>query len=108
MAKNGAGKLAWIERRLAEGSTVYVSTYTRATKVTPKVAARWAKAGHDLFRVDAGDSLYMARGSRFVCIDYAGLRAYNADGIPLCPSCAAPLTEVGGHAIGCPPRSRMS
>ena len=108
MAKNGAEKLAWIDRRIAAGDTVYVTTYTRSTEITPKVAARFAKAGAALFKVDSTDSLFMARGNKFVCIDYSGLRAYNAEGIPLCPSCSAPLTEPGGHALGCPPKSRMS
>lgn len=62
-------KLEAIERALDSGRTIYVSTYTNHTKITPKSAAKWADAGMDLFKV-SGNSLYMAAGKRFDCIDY--------------------------------------
>jgi len=68
-------KLAWIQERLAEGRTVYVCTYTRATKITPKAAKRWADAGLALFKVDGRGSLLMARGKHYDCIDGCALRA---------------------------------
>lgn len=74
-SKKAAEKLAWIKERLAGNMTVYVCTYTRATKITPKTAARWADAGRDLFKIDSTGSLMMAVGNRYDCIDYCGLRA---------------------------------
>ena len=68
-------KLTWIEDRLAEGKTVYICTYTRATKITPKTAARWAAAGNILIKVDASGSLVMARGHHYDDIGGCGLRA---------------------------------
>ena len=68
-------KLAWIEERLAEGMTVYVTTRTRATKVTPKAAKRWAADGLELFKIDRTGSLIMAHGRRYDCIDYCRISA---------------------------------
>lgn len=67
-------KMAWIGNMLAAGRTVYVSTMTRVTKITPATARKWEANGHTLFKV-SGNSLYMARGSKFDCIDYCELRA---------------------------------
>lgn len=68
-------RLTWIREQLAAGLTVYVCTYTRATKITPKTAKRWADSGIDLFKVDSTGALVMARGRRYDSIDGCALRA---------------------------------
>ena len=73
--KKAAEKLAWIQARLAEGMTVYVSTRLRSTKVTPKAAKRWADDGLELFKIDRTGSLLIAHGRRYDCIDYCALGA---------------------------------
>lgn len=65
-------KLAMIQQGLTWGATVYVTTYTRAIRITPKTARKWEAARLPLFKVQ-GDSLYLARGKHFDCIDYAGI-----------------------------------
>ena len=72
---NGADKLAWIEERLAEGMTVYLSTYTRTTKVTPKTAKRWTKSGTPLFKIGKDGALLMARGRHYDDATGCALRA---------------------------------
>lgn len=67
-------KLDAINGALAEGRTVYVRSALKAWKVTPKTAERWKKAGNQMFKV-SGESLYMASGSKWVCIDYCQLDA---------------------------------
>lgn len=62
-------KLENIVLALESGKTVYVCTCTKQTKVTPKIFASWVKDGLKLFKV-SGNSLYMARGRSFDCIDF--------------------------------------
>lgn len=62
-------KLNNIVASLEAGKTVYVCTCTKQVKVTPKTFASWVKDGLKLFKV-AGNSLYMARGRSFDCIDF--------------------------------------
>lgn len=59
-------KAAWIAARLAEGLTVYVVTYTKATKLSAKHAdsIKATKSG-----------LYMRSGKSWICIDGCALRA---------------------------------
>lgn len=59
-------KLEVIEETLQEGKTVYISTHYKSIEVTPKTFKRW---GNTLFKV-SGNSLYIARGKNFDCIDY--------------------------------------
>lgn len=67
--KTPAELLAWMNDSLASGQTVYVSTALRTTKVTPKLAQRFAAAGYPVFRASE-KSLYMVAGRRYDCIDY--------------------------------------
>lgn len=67
-------KMDWITQSLNGGKTVYVCTYTRATKITKKTVDAWNNAGRPLFRV-SGNSLYMGAGKRYDCIDFCALRA---------------------------------
>lgn len=68
-----ADRLAEILRRIEAGQTLYVCTYTRATRVTKRTLVSWRKSGLELFRADAR-SLYMARGRAWDCIDGCALR----------------------------------
>lgn len=54
---------------LNSGKTVYISTFTRCTKVTPKIFKTWNDRGLELFKSD-GKHTWMASGKNFVCIDY--------------------------------------
>lgn len=65
-------KLAMIESALAQGRTVYLSTATRATKLTAKVAAKWTAIGRPVVKVK-GTSLYLANGKSYVCADYCAI-----------------------------------
>ena len=67
-------KLDWIHARLAEGRTVYVSTAYVRRRVSRQTLDKWSKSGRPLFKL-AGNSLYMARGLAYDCIDYCKLEA---------------------------------
>jgi hypothetical protein len=74
MKNPAAETLAWITDALASGQTVYVSTASRHTKITPKTAAQFAAAGRPLFKASDA-SLYMSVGRRYDCIDYCQITA---------------------------------
>lgn len=63
---------SWLDA-IANGSTLYVATYTKCWKIDSKVVAKFAKAGSPILKAK-GDSLYMASGKSYVCIDYCGVR----------------------------------
>ena len=67
---NGTKVLEAINREIANGHTVYISTMYRHTPVNPKTAAKFNAAGYDLFKVDSKDSLYLRDGKRWDCIDF--------------------------------------
>lgn len=67
-------KLDWINARLDEGRTVYLSTAYVRRQVTKRTREMWAKRGIELLQV-AGNSLYIARGSKYDCVDYCKLEA---------------------------------
>jgi len=60
--------ITWIEDRIAEGRTVYITTYTRCTKITPKTFHRFAADNTPVFKAD-GNSTLMISGRGYVCID---------------------------------------
>lgn len=66
-----------IERAISEGRTVYLCTYTNATKITPKTYRRFQEAGHPVVKV-SGSSLFLASGRRYVCADYCAIRVEGA------------------------------
>jgi len=70
-----AEKLSWITESIAAGKTVYVQTVYVTMTATPKTAAKFAKAGCDLFKIK-GESLYMSRGKGYDCIDYCGITVH--------------------------------
>lgn len=67
-------KLAMITSAIAAGRTVYLTTATRATKITPKTFAAWTAAGRPVVKLNgAGSSLLLAEGRHYVCADYVGI-----------------------------------
>jgi len=66
-------KLKMILSGLQAGKTVYVATYLRCWKITGKTLAKWAQVDRHLFTIN-GNSLYMAAGKRYDCIDYCAIR----------------------------------
>ncbi len=56
--------LAFIESALDDGKTVYITTATRCTPISPKCAAKWKASGAQLFKITA-DGLRIARGKSF-------------------------------------------
>lgn len=71
---NAQQKLEMIQSHINAGRTVFVSTALKSTRITPRTFANWARLGHELFKVK-GDTLYMARGRSFDCIDYCAIQA---------------------------------
>ena len=57
--------LDFISTAIKSGRTVYVSTMTRCTAVSPATFARWEKAGTPLFKVAADGNLMMASGKTY-------------------------------------------
>lgn len=62
----GANALKFIESALSEGRTVYISTATRNTAISPGCAQRWRNAGNSLFKLNSAGDLLMASGLFFV------------------------------------------
>lgn len=76
-----AEKLALIDSALDAGRTVYLCTYTRATKITPKTRAKFQAAGHPVLKVSHdphGSSLWLASGRSYVCADYCAIRVEDS------------------------------
>ncbi len=73
--KNGVNKLAWVQERLAEGMTVYVTTPLRATKITQRNWKRFEASGNPILKAGNDNALLMVEGSRYVDASYCGLRA---------------------------------
>lgn len=67
-------KLAWINERIEEGRTVFVSTYGKHTKITAKNVAAFKAAGAEMFQATK-TGLYIARGRNWDCIDYCKITA---------------------------------
>jgi predicted secreted protein len=65
---SAADKISKILELINAGRTVYVSTMTRCTKLDKRALDRFAKGGHTMLKA-VGNSMYMAAGSKFVCID---------------------------------------
>lgn len=59
-------RLAWIQARVAEGLTVYLSTMTRATAID---------ARHLGMLSATKSGLYLATGAKRVCVTYCRLSA---------------------------------
>ena len=65
---NATTKLAEIVKTIESGKTVTISTAWKAWEITPRTWAKWVASGHSLLKVK-GESLYMARGKAYDCID---------------------------------------
>jgi len=62
----GAKALAFINEAISKKLTVYVSSMSHATKVSPATIKSWAKSGHTLFKLADDGGLLMASGKNFV------------------------------------------
>lgn len=69
--------LSFINESIAAKKTVYISTMTHVTKVTPKTVAVFAKSGADLFKMGPDGSLLMADGKRFSRIATVSMTLVN-------------------------------
>jgi hypothetical protein len=65
-------RMQMISDALDSGKTVYISSATRVTKVTPKTAKKFAAINRPVFKV-ASDSLYMTSGNKYLCINYCSI-----------------------------------
>lgn len=63
-------KLAWIKSNLEAGRTVYICTYTRATRILPKHLANF----DTMFRASK-NGVFIARGKAWDCFDFSKLMA---------------------------------
>lgn len=73
MGHQGQAKLDAIKKAIADGSTIYIYTYGRCVEVSPRTFARFG-GENGPFKVDAKDSLYIARGKAWDCIDYTSIK----------------------------------
>ena len=69
-------KLNKVNELIAQGCDVYFCTAYRSIKVNAKSVANFKKAGCDLIRI-SGNSLFMAAGKRFDCVDYCAIRVFK-------------------------------
>lgn len=72
---SGHDKIKAITDLLDSGKTVFISTCTRSTKITPATAKKWQASGHQLFK-STDQNAYMANGNKFVCIDYCNITVH--------------------------------
>jgi len=69
-------KLEAITKALNNGQTVYVNTELKSTKITSNNYKKWVAKGIEMFKATE-KSLYIRAGKKFVCIDFASLKASN-------------------------------
>lgn len=74
MRMNAQDKIKKILDIIKSGKTIYISTATRSTKITPKTLNNWEKSGHTLLKA-VGKNMFMASGNKFVCIDYCSIKS---------------------------------
>jgi len=60
--------LDFINKHIADGKTIFVRTYTRATEVTPNTIKKFADAGRPLFKMNSKNELLMSEGKNYVCL----------------------------------------
>lgn len=66
---NASQKIEKILETIRSGKTVYVRTTMHNIRLDRRALNRFEKGGHTLLKA-IDDSMYMASGSKFVCIDY--------------------------------------
>lgn len=64
-----AERFAMTQKAIEEGRTVYFCTPLRIYEISPKVAARFRKAGLEPV-VYAGEHIYLRSGKSLLCADY--------------------------------------
>jgi len=62
---------------IESGKVVTVSTYTQSRAIYFKTLKKFREAGIPLFKV-SDDSLYMARGKHYDCIDYCKIQVWES------------------------------
>jgi hypothetical protein len=62
MNSTAENALNFIKNAIASGRTVYISSMTKVTAISPATFARWEKSGHSLFKIAADGNLMMASG----------------------------------------------
>jgi len=65
MNSTAENALNFIKNAIASGRTVYISSMTKVTAISPATFARWDKSGHSLFKVAADGNLMMASGKAY-------------------------------------------
>ena len=60
--------LDFINKQIADGNTIWIRSYTRSTKVTPKTVKSFDEANHPIFKMNSANELLMAEGKNYVCI----------------------------------------
>lgn len=66
-------KLDKIMQAIQAGRTLYIGTYTRCTKIDAACVKRFEKVGASVLKA-SGNSLYVARGRNWDCIDGCAIR----------------------------------
>ncbi len=66
---NAVEKMNKIVDAIKSGKTLVFSTYIKCISISPKAFAKWEASGYPLFKV-SGNSLMMASGKKYNCIDY--------------------------------------
>ncbi len=72
----GKEKAATIIEKIEAGFTVTISNHLRAWHLDLKILNRFRSAGHELIK-GKGNSLYLARGRHFDCIDYCKITLWK-------------------------------
>ena len=65
--------LDFIMNAIAGGRTVYITTMTKVTAISPAAFARWEKSGRPLFKVAGDGNLMMASGKSYGRITSGGM-----------------------------------
>lgn len=73
MNSTAESAMNFIKNAIASGRTVYISTMTKVTAISPATFARWEKSGHSLFKVSADGNLMMASGKSYGRITLNGM-----------------------------------
>lgn len=61
-----------INQAISQGKKVYFTTYLKCIVVDAKTVAKFKKIGKPALKM-VGNSLYIASGSKYVCVDYCNI-----------------------------------
>lgn len=73
MNSTAESALNFINNAIASGRTVYISSMTKVTAISPATFARWEKSGQSLFKIAADGNLMMASGKVYGRITSGGM-----------------------------------